>query len=98
MKIEKMNGIQVLVCTCGFYKKANLTISESIKEKEPVGEGILDEKRKAVNFPHTCPKCKHEGCEVIDLGPHYSDESDIHLYICDKCGYVDREAEGCSNG
>lgn len=93
MKLEKNE----LICSCGFKKIANLTCLEvPIKNKE-IGAGVLGEK-EPVNFPHTCSKCGHGGCEVVDLGAAYSDESNVYLYICDRCGYVDRQADGSSNG
>ena len=98
MKIEETNGGKVLSCTCGFFRVANVSTSEHIKEQEKKGEGVLDGKRKQWKFPHTCPKCNHEGSEVIDLGAAYSDEANVYLFICDKCGYVDRQADGSSNG
>lgn len=98
MKIEEINGKKVLSCTCGFSKDANIIVAEHIKEKEKIGEGVLDGLKKPVKFPHTCPKCNHDGSEVVDLGARYSDESNIYLFICDKCGHVDRQADGSSNG
>jgi len=99
MNIEEKNGKKILVCTlCGIKKEADVSVSELIKEKEKIGQGILNGKRKQWKFPHTCPKCNHEGSEVIDLGAAYSDEANIYLFICDKCGYVDRQADGSSNG
>lgn len=97
MKLGEKDGKKILACTCGFIKDADITSSEKISIKE-VGRGIADGKRKAYNFPHTCPKCNHEGCEAVNLGSSQSDEADILLFICDECGYVDRQADGCSNG
>lgn len=98
MKIDEKEGKKFLKCSCGFTKQAEISSSETAKKQEEVGKGIPDEKRKPAGFPHTCPKCSHGGCEVIDLGAPYSDESNVFLYICDNCGYVDRQADGCSNG
>lgn len=98
MKIEERENKKILKCSCGFTKKAEISFSETAKKQEEVGKGISDGKRKPIGFPHTCPKCSHETCEVIDLGAPYSDESNVYLYICDKCGYIDRQADGSSNG
>ena len=97
MKIEG-NEKKMFRCICGFTREAELITSEPKMPVKIIGDGIVDGKKKPVNFPHICPKCNHEGCEVIDLGAHYSDESNVYLYICDKCGYVDRQADGSSNG
>ncbi len=68
MKLSEENGKKILICSCGFTKKAEISFSEIIKKQEETGRGIPDGKRKPVGFPHTCPRCNHEGCEVIDLG------------------------------
>ena len=34
---------------------------------------------------------------VKDLGTSYSDESNVYLFKCTKCGHIDRQADGCSN-
>ena len=98
MKIIEENEKKILLCSCGFTKPAEISFSEKSKKKEEVGEQISDGKKKKGEFPHICPKCKHEGCEVVDLGAQYSDESNVFLYVCDECGYVDRQADGSSNG
>ena len=93
----KLEGNELL-CSCGFRKKAEIIFSEAGIRKEEVGKGVADGKRKAYNFPHLCPKCNPDGCEAVNLGSQQSDEADILLFICDECGYVDRQADGCSNG
>ncbi len=98
MRIKEKDNEKILTCSCGFTKKAEISFSEIAKKQKEAGSGIVNGKRKPAGFPHICPKCNHEGCEVIDLGAPYSDESNVFLYICDKCGYVDRHADGCSNG
>jgi DNA-directed RNA polymerase subunit M/transcription elongation factor TFIIS len=99
MNIEDRQGKKILVCTsCGFTRESGFAVSEITKKAEIKGEGIINVVKKEFKFPHTCPKCNHNGSEVIDLGAHYSDEANVYLFICDKCGYTDRQADGSSNG
>jgi len=85
-------------CRCGFFKEIERGFMQSEKtifsEK---GEGVLKNEEGTEGFPHTCGKCGHGQAEVFDLGASYSDESNIYLFKCKKCGYVSREAEGSGN-
>ena len=98
MKLIEKNEDKFLTCSCGFTKNAEISFTEIAKEKEEIGKEVSEEKKKIGGFPHICPKCNHESCDVVDLGAQHSDESNVFLYICDKCGYVDRQADGSSNG
>ncbi len=92
---EKIIGI----CSCGFAKEieSEFAIPEKIQKKDEIGEGAISEDKSLEGFPHDCPKCGHDKCEVFDLGAFYSDESNVYLYKCKKCGYVDRQADGTGN-
>lgn len=86
------------VCTCGFAKELEKTFSFSEKsvfiEK---GEGVFENEEEKEGFPHLCGKCGNGEAEVFDLGASYSDESNIYLFKCKKCGHVERQAEGSGN-
>ncbi len=87
-------------CSCGFSKISDSKISstEKIKKPKEKGTGIFEKKEfEEKGFPHTCKKCGHEYSDVVDLGVSYSDEANIHLFKCKKCGYVERDAYGSSN-
>jgi DNA-directed RNA polymerase subunit M/transcription elongation factor TFIIS len=85
-------------CRCGFSKEIERGFLPSEKtiflEK---GEGVLEKENDMQGFPHKCSKCGGEEADVFDLGASYSDESNIYLFKCRKCGYVSREAEGSGN-
>lgn len=86
------------VCECGFTKiLPHLQSTEKIKKKEKVGEGIEEDSSSSSGFPHTCKKCGYGECEIYDLGAAYSDESNILLYQCKKCNFVERQADGTGN-
>lgn len=100
-KIEKENNKIIAKCECGFSKEFEDSpiYSEKIREKDYVGEGIIKENIDINDgFEHICPKCGHNRCDANLIPAHYSDESDISLYKCKKCNYVDRDADGSSNG
>lgn len=85
-------------CRCGFSKEVERGFlpSEKIINLER-GKGIAENKEETEGFPHICNKCGYGESEVFDLGASYSDESNIYLFKCKKCGYVSREAEGSGN-
>ncbi|MEI6849462.1 MAG: hypothetical protein WCK29_00325 [archaeon] len=100
-KFEKENDKIIAKCECGFSKEFQdfPVYSEKIKEKEYVGEGVIKEHNEInEGIDHTCPKCSHNKCEAALVAAHYSDESDLIFYRCKKCSYVERQADGSSNG
>jgi len=41
-------------------------------------------------YKHKCSKCGYGKAEVIDLGAQYSDENNLILLRCGKCGWSER--------
>jgi len=69
--------------------------AKKIIEKEEIrhadrGKGIAKEKDVFADYKHKCPKCGYGKAEIIDIGAQYSDESDLILIKCGKCGYTER--------
>jgi DNA-directed RNA polymerase subunit M/transcription elongation factor TFIIS len=62
---------------------------EKIKHKDK-GSGIVKEKDIFADYKHKCKKCGYEKAEVIDLGAQYSDENELIMLKCGKCGYTER--------
>lgn len=84
-------------CKCGFSKEImELSVPEKAEVKEEVGKGVSQE-IKPLAFPHKCEKCGHDECYICDLGAPVSDESNIYLYQCTKCKWVERQADGSGN-
>jgi len=98
LKIKIEEGRYFGVCGCGCIKEVASGIFGSgiMKKKEEKGEGVLQEDVSR-GFPHVCKKCDYGECEISDLGCAYSDESNIYLYKCKKCGFVERQADGTGN-
>lgn len=85
-------------CRCGFFKemeRGSLPSEKMISSEK--GQGVLEKENETEGFPHTCIKCGCEEADVSDLGASYSDESNIYLFRCRKCGYVGRDADGSGN-
>ena len=66
------------------------------QDKKETGQGVAKE-TETMDFPHTCKKCGYEQCDVESISARYADESDIYLYRCKKCKYVERQADGSGN-
>ena len=90
---------------CDFCGKAKLLLSGVITKskteiKPEVSKEVASDKNLVSQdavMPHDCIKCGHKEAYVKDLGTSYSDESNVYLFKCVKCGYTDRQADGCSN-
>ena len=39
---------------------------------------------------YKCPKCGYEKAQIIDMGIFYSDEDNLILLKCGKCGHSER--------
>ena len=93
----KVKG-KIAICSCGFIKEVSpVHCSEKITQPAEKGKGIL-KKQTEKGFPHICKECGHEFADIVDLGASYSDESNVYLFKCKKCGNVERDAYGTSNG
>ena len=99
LETKSINKKIIGTCSCGFTiaLDGEFSISEKIQKKDEIGEGVIAEDKSLKGFPHDCSKCGYCGCEVFDLGAFYSDESNVYLYKCKKCGHVERQADGTSN-
>ena len=62
---------------------------EKIEHKD-TGEGIAKEKDVFASYDHKCKKCGYKKAEVIDLVSQYSDEDELIMIKCGKCGYTER--------
>lgn len=87
------------VCDKKKLLSSGIVLTNKIVSPPAVSKEVADnviEKIEAA-FPHVCSKCGHNEAYVKDLGAFLSDESNVYLFKCAKCGYTDRQADGCSN-
>jgi len=77
-------------CKCGFSEIKPFSENVKIKEnpKHTRVEVIDDINRVAVH-DHICVKCGYDKAEIIDKGQMYSDEDDVILFKCGKCGHIE---------
>ena len=86
-------------CTCGYQTNVvgEMITSETIKKPKHLGQGVASEENTLEGFPNVCSKCGYDKAEFTDLGAFYSDESNIYLFKCKKCGHTDKVTDGSSN-
>jgi len=92
-------GRLVVKCkNCGRVHKVlkPLIVEEDIKEPEERGMGIARGNNKFATYKHVCEKCGYRKAEVIDLGAQYSDEDELILLRCGRCGHSERTTKKSS--
>ncbi|MBI3622983.1 hypothetical protein HY212_02795 [Candidatus Pacearchaeota archaeon] len=87
------SNIYALKCTkCGFYKEVkgeDLIRTDKITKKQ-VGQGIVKDSNEYADYAHKCKKCGYGKAQIIDEGVFYSDEDDLILLKCGKCGFSEK--------
>ncbi len=68
----------------------DLITSEKGEEPEERGEGVASEKNEFATYDHECKKCGYGKAQVLDLGIFYSDEDNLILLKCGKCGFAEK--------
>ncbi|MBI2045655.1 hypothetical protein HYT23_06355 [Candidatus Pacearchaeota archaeon] len=58
--------------------------------KNQVGEGVVKDENEFADYPNKCKKCGYDKAQIIDMGVSYSDEDNLILLKCGKCGCSDR--------
>ena len=93
MSPHKINGKNFLRCIqCDFIEEANelfLSTNEIIK-KEEFGFGVKDDKNIFATYLNKCKKCDHDKAQVLDMGIFYSDEDNLILLKCGRCGFSEK--------
>ena len=78
---------------CGYsekFKGKSMIEKEKIFRKGKTGDRILKNENEFATYKHKCPKCGHNKAQVIDVGIFYSDEDNLILLKCGKCGWSER--------
>ncbi|MBM3233019.1 hypothetical protein FJZ18_02540 [Candidatus Pacearchaeota archaeon] len=97
LELIMINEVNIGKCDCGFSRELPEIKLNNSKINTELGQGIYQEDISTNGFPHICKKCGYGECDVADLNPPYSDESNIYLYRCKKCKFVERQADGTGN-
>jgi len=59
------------------------------KQKER-GKEVGEDKNIFANYHNVCKKCGYDKAQILDLGVFYSDEDNLILLKCGKCGFSER--------
>ncbi len=84
----------VIACkNCDYFREAvvkPLVEENKIPKKPEVGTGIASDINEFADYPHKCIKCGYGKAQIIDVGVFYSDEDNLIMLKCGKCGYAER--------
>jgi transcription factor S len=76
---------------CKFSKELKiLKTKENLEPKIKTGRGIKKEENPLATYHSKCPKCGYDKAQIIDMGIFYSDEDNLILLKCGKCGHSER--------
>jgi len=68
----------------------DVSFNEKIEKQKNKGEGVREDKNEFANYNHICKKCGYDKAQIIDMGVFYSDEDNLILLRCGKCGFSER--------
>ena len=76
---------------CNFSKELKvLKTMENLEPKKKIGKGIRKEENPFATYSSKCPKCGYGKAQIIDMGIFYSDEDNLILLKCGRCGHSER--------
>ena len=90
--LTNKSGKPTLSCKCGYESNKKVSINE-IKRKPEFVSNEPEEIHPLATYTHECSKCGFNRAQLISKGIWYTDEDEVHEYVCGKCGNHDR-AEG----
>ncbi len=56
------------------------------KIKQTAKLTVMDGENHLAVHTHICPQCGHDKAEIIEKGIWYSDEDNVVIFKCGKCG------------
>jgi transcription factor S len=84
----------IIACkNCNYIHEAKvppLIEEEDIKPKPDRGEGIAKDENEFATYKHECEKCGYGKAQIIDMGVFISDEDNLIMLKCGKCGFSER--------
>ena len=89
---EKKEDKFVAKCDkCRFSRTVKpLKEREDLEPKKKIGGGIIKNENPLATYSNKCPKCGYNKAQIIDMGIFYSDEDNLIMLKCGKCGYSER--------
>jgi DNA-directed RNA polymerase subunit M/transcription elongation factor TFIIS len=87
----KENNLVKTYCKKCSTSGESLGISFNEKHKQKlIGSGAMSDENTSANYDNKCKKCGHVGAQIIDVGVLISDEDQLTLLRCGKCGFTER--------
>jgi len=84
-------GLFLLCNECGLLERdKGISSKEKIKKKTKIGKGVIKGENKYADYENICEKCGYDKAQIIDKGIFYSDEDNLILLKCGKCGWSER--------
>ena len=71
-------------------KKLIVSSKEKIEPEEERGSGVKKDRNDFATYSNICPKCGYDKAQILDIGIFYSDEDNLILLKCGKCGFCER--------
>jgi Zn ribbon nucleic-acid-binding protein len=95
MGFRQEDNMIIFECAnCGFVDTSpddsSLNVKETIISPIKRGEGVGENKNDFADYPNVCKKCGHGFAQILDLGIFISDEDNLILLKCGKCGHSER--------
>ncbi|MBP7708250.1 hypothetical protein KA107_01075 [Candidatus Pacearchaeota archaeon] len=87
---NELGKVKTYCKKCKLAKEGESTSFSEKHKIEKKGEGFIHSGNPSANYNHICKKCGHEGCEIIDVGILISDEDNLIMLKCGKCGFSER--------
>ena len=84
-----------LVCkSCNFFQEvfnySDLKSKNVLADNKKVGEGFVKGDNELATYDNICKKCGYGKAQIIDMGIFYSDEDNLILLKCGRCGNSER--------
>ncbi len=84
MKAEN-NKLKCIICDN--VQEGELSIKQKIKKLKKRGSGVIEnDKNIFADYEHGCERCGYKKAQIIMRAPHISDEDNIVMLRCGKCG------------
>lgn len=72
---------------CGNVQEGKIIAKQEINKPKKKGSGIIkNDKNIFADYEHECESCGYDKAEVIMRPPQISDEDDVVMLRCGKCG------------
>ena len=84
---------------CGYTRKSKkgefLVEIEKMPKRKILGEGVVSSINEFATYDHKCEKCGYMKAQIVDMGQWYSDEDNIIILRCGKCGWAENVSRKC---